>query len=665
MATSGTILKKIGTNSVYTLWIEWKRNSKNDTNNTSNITVTLKAKRNDGYPSYGAYNNYGNNTIKLTVGGSVKVNNTAANIDLRTSTGVTLATWTGDVAHNSDGTLNLALEGYFYFNSSAASSLPKGGYTVSGTASLDTIPRKSSVSCTDANVGSSAVITINSASTSFRHTLTYSFGSLSGTIVSKTANTSIGWTLPTTFYSQMPKRTLQGTISCETFDSAGNSLGTSPCNFTATAVDTVTVSGSVVDINDTTVALTGNSSKLIKYFSTAKATIGAATNNSATISSKTINGADVTSEKIFENCETSSFIFYAKDNRDYSKSVTISPSMVNYIKLTNNAAVSRLSATGDAVKLSLSGNFFNGGFGAANNTLTCKYRYCVSGGTFGSYQTVTAVKSGNGYSYSAQLSGFDYQNRYTIEVVVSDALMTVTKTLTLLEGTPIFDWGKSDFNFNVPVSAPDIDISGSAKAKVLYAQGDANGGLYMPSTLDEKRKWWLFNYIVNGTDYNKLSIRSTNTNGYYADYYLTGKDDGDSTYTAYDILTSKELEYGTWTPKFLFGTFTYTAQSGSYFRIGTMVYIQCDLRTSAASLSSNGLIVGGLPYTPAKYAFMAGILDTVTGSINYRIALRAEPNSSFIRCLVGMSGKTDLYTVTTQYPTGSASVQFSGWYQIS
>lgn len=659
MATSGTISKKIGTNSVYTLWIDWVRNSKSDANNTSNITVTLKAKRNDGYPSYGAYNNYGNNTIKLTVGEAVKVNNTAANIDLRTSTGVTLATWTGDVAHNSDGTLNLALEGYFYFNSSAASSLPKGGYTVSGIASLDTIPRKSSVSCTDANVGSSAVITINSASTSFRHTLTYSFGSLSGTIVSKTANTSIGWTLPETFYGQMPKRTLKGTITCETFDSSGNSLGTSPCDFTATAVDTVTVSGSVVDTNDITVALTGDSSKLIKYFSTAKATISASTNNSATISSKTINGADVESDKSFPNCETASFVFAAKDSRDYSDNVTVKPEMIQYIKLTNNASVSRVSPTGDTINLSLSGNYFNGSFGAAENTLTCKYRYCVSGGTFGSYQTVTAVKSGNGYSFASQISGFDYQNIYTIEVVVSDALMDVQKTLTLYKGMPVFDWGEDDFNFNVPAKAPSI------KAKVFYAQGDANGGLYMPSTLDEKRKWWLFNYIVGSTDYKKFVMRSTNTNGYYVDYSLAGKDDGDSTYTAYNILTSQDLEYGTWTPKFVYGTFTYTAQSGSYFKIGKMVYIQCELRTSAATLGSNGLIVGGVPFTPAKYAFMAGILDTVTGSINYRIALRAEPNSSFIRCLVGTSGTTDLHTVTTQYPTGTASVQFSGWYQIA
>ena len=498
MATSGTISKNIGTNNVYTFWIDWVRNSKSESNNTSNITVTLKAKRNDGNPSYGAYNNYGNNTIKLTVGGSVKVNNTAANIDLRTSTGVTLATWTGNVAHNTDGTLNLALEGYFYFNSSAASSLPKGGYTVSGTALLDTIPRKSSVTCTDANVGSTAIITISRASTSFRHTLTYSFGSLSGTIASNTASTSIGWTLPTTFYSQMPKRTLIGTISCETYDSSGNSLGTNSCKFTATAVDTVTVSGSVIDTNSTTIALTGDSSKLIKYFSSAKATISASTNNSATIVNKTINGSDVTSEKIFENCEISSFIFYAKDSRDYSNSATVNPDMIQYIKLTNNASATRVSPTGDTINLSLSGNYFNSSFGVSSNTLNCKYRYCISGGTLGDYQTVTATKSGNSYSYSVTLSGFDYKNSYTIEVVISDALMAVSKSIALLKGTPVFDWGENDFKFNVPAKAPSfyvINSSGDQYSIGIESRSENDGVIftkYRDGTFIQKR-------VISGT----------------------------------------------------------------------------------------------------------------------------------------------------------------------
>ena len=69
---------------------------------------------------------------------------------------------------------------------------------------LTTIPRASSVTCADGNIGSSTTININRASSNFTHTLKYSFGTLSGTIVTKTSETSIGWTIPTSFYAQIP-----------------------------------------------------------------------------------------------------------------------------------------------------------------------------------------------------------------------------------------------------------------------------------------------------------------------------------------------------------------------------------------------------------------------------------------------------------------------------
>ncbi|MGI6262157.1 MAG: DUF859 family phage minor structural protein, partial [Acutalibacteraceae bacterium] len=408
---------------------------------------------------YGAYNLNTNNTIKLSVGGVAKVNNTAAKIDLRTGTGTTLATWTGNVAHNSDGTLNLALSGYFYFNSSAATSLPKGGYTVSGTAALDTIPRKSSVSCTDANVGSSAVITINRASSSFTHTLTYVFGSLSGTIATKTSSMSIGWTLPTSFYAQMTKRTLQGTITCETFNGS-TSLGTTTCTFTATAVDTVTVSGTVVDTNSVTVALTGDASKLIRYFSTAKATIAASTNNSATITSKTINGAAVSADRTFTNCEINKFTFYAKDSRDYSDSDTVELTMIPYVKLTVNAAVKRDTPTGNAITLTVKGNYYNGSFGATANTIGINYRFREAGTTSWAEDGLTPTINGNTYTASVNLTGFDYRTEYEFEISVADRLSGDVAGVDVVRGQPVFDWGKSDFNFNVPVAAPSMTLAG-------------------------------------------------------------------------------------------------------------------------------------------------------------------------------------------------------------
>ena len=44
---------------------------------------------------------------------------------------------------------------------------------------------------------------------------------------------------------------------------------------------------------------------------------------------------------------------------------------------------------------------------------------------------------------------------YDFELVAADKLMTITAKQTISVGKPIFDWGKEDFQFNVPVFLKD------------------------------------------------------------------------------------------------------------------------------------------------------------------------------------------------------------------
>lgn len=53
------------------------------------------------------------------------------------------------------------------------------------------------------NMGSATKIAISRASSSFTHTLTYKFGSSTGTIVSKTTSTSASWTPAISLANQM------------------------------------------------------------------------------------------------------------------------------------------------------------------------------------------------------------------------------------------------------------------------------------------------------------------------------------------------------------------------------------------------------------------------------------------------------------------------------
>lgn len=119
----------------YSLWIDWLVNSQNIAGNKSNITVSMKVQRNDGVRQ-SAYNLNSTNPVLLSVGGVVRVSN-KIEIDTRNNKIITLASWTGDIAHNDDGTLSLALSGSFSI--SGTSTLTGGA--VSGTAVVNSISR--------------------------------------------------------------------------------------------------------------------------------------------------------------------------------------------------------------------------------------------------------------------------------------------------------------------------------------------------------------------------------------------------------------------------------------------------------------------------------------------------------------------------------------------
>lgn len=115
----------------------------------------------------------------------------------------------------------------------------------------------------------------------------------------------------------------------------------------------------------------------------------------------------------------------------------------------------RIAVNGTAT-ITFNGNYFNGSFGAVSNTLTVQYRYRVAGGTWGSWTAATATKSGNTYSGTATITGLDYRTKYGFQVRATDKLFTATTEEQTAIALPVFDWGENDFNFNVPVTAPNL-----------------------------------------------------------------------------------------------------------------------------------------------------------------------------------------------------------------
>ena len=432
-------------------WVQWSQNSQNIEDNSTIINWSCGF-----HPGHKYYLNAIKMSSVVINGVEVYSGGTYSNItDYQDRT---FASAVLKIAHTPDGSKSFTISGFsgWIYDSGTT-------YASSQTFTLPTIPRASSVSCSTANIGSNATITINRASTSFTHTLTYSFGSLSGTIATKTSSTNVSWTIPTTFYGQIPNsKSGTGTITCDTY-SGSTLIGSKSTSFTATVNESIskpTLSPTVSDSNTTTTALTGDSSKFIKYYSNASVATGAQARNSATLKSQkiTCGAKSLTSASGTINAvESGSFTFSATDSRGYTTTQTLNKTLIEYIKLTCSLNAGAPTTAGVAT-LKISGNYWDGTFGAVANTLTVQYRYKTQGGSYGSWTTVSATKSNNTYNATATISGLNYQTTYVFQARAVDKLATINTDEQARRTTPIFDWSKNDFNVNGTLKVNNTNI---------------------------------------------------------------------------------------------------------------------------------------------------------------------------------------------------------------
>lgn len=343
-----------------------------------------------------------------------------------------------------------------------------GHSEVGATITFPDIPRASSVAATNAVVGGSCTININRAVDTFKHTLTYSFDGLTGTIASN-VDTSYPWIIPTTFYQKLTNTDYTVgktcTITCETFNgetSMGTSTTTINVTVDATSTNVKPTVDATITLDSTTNNLTGATNRIIKGITDATISISATAKNGSSIASKLVtcgDGKSLTANGTMNDVESGTFVVSATDSRGVSNSTTKTLTLVEYVTLTLNPTFYRTNPTNNTIAVTFTGNYFNDKFGTASstaNTLTVKYRYKLStASSWSSYTTLSTTKSGNTYSNGSSPitlgTNFDYTKQYDFEIVATDRIGTITRTAIVTEGIPIFDWGKSDFQFHVPV----------------------------------------------------------------------------------------------------------------------------------------------------------------------------------------------------------------------
>lgn len=236
--------------------------SQSITDNTSTVNWRMTVSRTGAYYTH---NHQGDSTLSLNLDGS----NVHYSYPTWETSGeeYTLASGSSTISHNADGTKTLPISCTFNPNNGL-----HGTITVSASLSLTTIPRSSSVSVSAGVIGSSVTINISRQSSSFKHTVRYSWAGKSGTIASN-VGTSTSWTIPLDFANDIPNSASgTGTVYVDTY-SGSTKTGTQSTTFTASVPANVkpTFTGvSLSDLNGAAQNLIPNPDTFIQVISNIK-----------------------------------------------------------------------------------------------------------------------------------------------------------------------------------------------------------------------------------------------------------------------------------------------------------------------------------------------------------------------------------------------------------
>lgn len=357
------------------------------------------------------------------------------------------------ITHENDGTKTIPIYALIPFHNSASGR----NWEVDIEIELPTIARANTVVISKTYIDDPINIAINKTDDSFTTTLIYNAINTDGTvtteeIANKTTNKNISYTISTekltTILSKNKTSTsVLGILYAYTY-SGNTQIGQKSYDLTLNIEETPPiVSATVVDTNSTTIALTGDSSKIVKYISKPKVTITAQAQQQADISSYSTvwgNSSSTAQETTFNSGIDSNIVTVsAKDSRNWvgeeEYDLNALGIYIEYIKPNfSKFTLSRPETTSNTINADLTGVWFNSSFGATSNTLEFKYRYKEKGGEYGSYQTITLTTNENNFSLNGSLgSSFNYQKQYDFEFVLTDKLMSVITTFNVESGESI------------------------------------------------------------------------------------------------------------------------------------------------------------------------------------------------------------------------------------
>ena len=425
---------------------------------------------------------------------------------------VTLKSGSQTVTHNSDGSKSISYS--FSVTDGAGQYYTPGNASASGTLALTTIPRATTPKLSSSSIsvdGSNFVnITLNPASTSFKHKVRYAFGGLKnqssgmaiGSNFSSKGDVTVKFTPPTSTLLEIPT-VFSGvcTITCYTYTSDGTSVGSKTVNLTFNVPDytpeiaKIDLTGNKL-LNNTYVG--GKSTVTVE--TAARSLFGATIKSySSTINGKTYSGSKFTTSALTKGDYTISIKVTDTRGKTHTASATkftvyeyFSPKITE-LKLERQSDETTVVAT---IKGSVA-------------SINSKNAKTLSISFNGTNESVTP--SSYTINHTKTFTDVSTDNTLTATVKLTDSYTTVTKTFVLPTVAVTMDFHYSGKGVAFGKVAENTDESGNSTELL-----DVNWDMLMRKKTE-----------VSNADFIPFSVRRKNSDlaaamGFRNSYGLLG-----------------------------------------------------------------------------------------------------------------------------------------------
>ena len=208
------------------------------------------------------------------------------------------------------GSKQYDLEGWYYTNAST-NMFPVWGF------------KKSTLSASNGTIGTAQTLTVTRYNNSLTHTITYSCGSASGTIVDKSSSLSISWTPPTSLANQITSSTSGSCTLTITTYNGNTSVGSATITITLSVPSSYKIIISGVTIEEAVEGLAAKFGAYVQSASKFKITTSTNTSNAygATLLSTTVELAGNITTQTLSGSPVISNVVQSSGNISYTVTI--------------------------------------------------------------------------------------------------------------------------------------------------------------------------------------------------------------------------------------------------------------------------------------------------------------------------------------------------------